>query len=70
MDLLAFKASVKMSVDSAPAGLFLLEDGELICISQYRTGVTNHREAFIVDGGETYCGGDDKLGWPVQLSVC
>lgn len=50
--------------------LFLLDDGELICISEYvstsgaylESELKSRRDAYIVSSGEYYCGGDDKTG--------
>ena len=57
-----FKCETETTVGEAPVGLFLLNCGELICISEYRSS-PDSRDAYIVSSGETYCGeGDGALG--------
>ena len=57
----------KMEVSEAPVGLFQLIDGEIICITKYTKESNGAREAYIVSSGECYCGGNDKLGWPIEI---
>lgn len=60
-----------MKVKDAPIGLFQLDDGELICISEYSSGndkIGYTRDAYIVSSGENYWGGDDKTGKPIDVS--
>lgn len=61
-----YKCEEKMTVKNAPVGLFLLESGCIICISQYR--LNGSREATILSSGENYCGGDDEEGWSLIIS--
>lgn len=60
-------AEKEMTVDDAPIGLFLLNSGELICITEYSTAKDSisgkrTRDAYIVDGGEYFCGGGNSVG--------
>lgn len=64
--LLVYKSESIMSVKDAPVGLFQLhDDDEIICISEYRSH--NSRDAYIVSSGENYCGGDERLGYPLLI---
>lgn len=66
IDLRVFISPQKCTVGEAPAGLFFLEDGgEIICKSEYSKD--SKCLCTIVDGGENYCGGDDKEGFPVVI---
>lgn len=68
--MLVYKSEIIMKVGEAPVGLFLLlETDELICISEYRSGEgkKSSRDAYIVNSGENYCGGDDLVGNPVVI---
>lgn len=58
-----------MTVAESPVGLFELEDGEIICISEYRSGEGKNlsRDAYIVSSGENYCGGDKIKGYPIII---
>lgn len=60
-----------MKVKNAPVGLFQLDDGEVICISEYSSGNDSlgySRDAIIVSSGENYWGGDDREGSPINIS--
>lgn len=46
------------TVETAPVGLLLLENGSIICKSEYKQN--GKCECTIVSSGENYCGGDDK----------
>ena len=65
--MLIFKCETEMTVGEAPVGLFQLECGEIICISEYRSA--SSRDAYIVSSGENYCGDGDKAkGHPLVIS--
>lgn len=56
------------TVGEAPCGLFHLNVGEIICISEYMEG--GRRLAIIVESGEYYHGdGDAALGRPIIVQV-
>ncbi len=51
------------TVEDAPVGLLLLENGTIICKSEYKTQRKDGQytcDCIIVSSGENYCGGDDK----------
>ena len=66
-----------IKVSESPVGLFLLEQcGEIICISEYKSGPGDsiedqhkwRRDAYILSSGENYCGGDELLGNSLIIS--
>lgn len=71
-----YKCEDLIRVGDAPVGLFIIEDcGEIICISEYRSGPDSKpqhewsRDAIIVSSGENYCGeGDEALGYSLVIS--
>lgn len=72
MNLKVYMNNEEIKVKDAPIGLFVLEDGEIICISEYRSGPGDDqskytRDAYIVSSGENYCGGDEGIGYPLVI---
>lgn len=53
-----YSGVIKYTVGSAPVGLLLLNDGTIICKSEYRTN--NKCDCIIVASGENYCGDGDN----------
>jgi hypothetical protein len=55
-ELELFIGSKEYTVNTAPVGLLLLENGSIICKSEYYTNDTP--DCIIIESGENYCGGD------------
>lgn len=59
------------TVGSAPVGLLLLENGTIICKSEYKTdspgGSVSTCDCIIVNSGENYCGGDGNKCISIQI---
>lgn len=64
--MMLYKATGKIPVGAAPIGLFFLDAGEIICITEYYTN--GNRDAYIVSSGEKYCGGDEERGVPILIT--
>jgi hypothetical protein len=65
-----YKCDQLVTVKDAPVGLIKLKySEELICKSEETLWRHNLRQCdcTIVSTGEQYCGGDDKLGWPLII---
>lgn len=63
-----YKCDHLVMVGDAPVGLIELEEsGEIICKSEYKN-TQKQCDCIIVSSGENYCGGDEKLGWPLIIN--
>jgi len=51
-----FIGTKEYTVNTAPVGLLLLDNGSIICKSEYHTN--GQPDCTIVSSGENYCGGD------------
>lgn len=53
--MMIYKSIENFMIEDAPAGLLLLDNGSIICKSEYKN-TTGLPECIIVDSGEYYCG--------------
>ena len=66
-NIISYVSCQTFTIDSAPVGILVLENGTLICKTEYREN--DICECYLVASGETYCGEPNAICKSILLDL-